>query len=97
MVLEVAEMRIQPGRVGEFLAALPAGIALLEQAEGFLGIEVFRGEERPEVVLLTLRWRTLEDHTLGFREGPLFPQWRAVIGPFFAEPPVVTHWHPTGS
>ena len=30
-----------------------------------------------------------EDHTVGFRQGPLFPQWRAIVGPFFAQPPVV--------
>ena len=95
MVLEVAEMHIQPGMVDAFLKALPAGVDVLRQAKGFQGIEVYRGEERPEVVLLTLHWQTLEDHTVGFREGPLFPQWRAVISPFFASPPVVTHWHPT--
>ena len=27
-----------------------------------------------------------------FREGPLFPQWRAIVGPFFAAPPVVEHF-----
>ena len=24
--------------------------------------------------------------------GPLFPQWRAIVGPFFAQPPVVEHF-----
>jgi len=24
--------------------------------------------------------------------GPLFPQWRAIVGPFFASPPSVEHY-----
>jgi len=34
----------------------------------------------------------VEDHTVGFRESELFVQWRALIGPFFANPPEVEHW-----
>ena len=92
MILERALMSIQPGRVPEFLAALPAGVAVLEQAHGFAGIEIRVGVETPDSVLLLLRWQTLEDHTVGFREGPLFGQWREVISPFFAAPPQVDHW-----
>jgi hypothetical protein len=43
--------------------------------------------------MLALGWDTLEDHTVGFRESDLFVQWRALIGPFFANPPQVEHWN----
>ena len=42
--------------------------------------------------ILQIFWTTLEDHTVGFRQGPLFAEWRAIIGPFFAQPPVVEHF-----
>ena len=42
--------------------------------------------------MLAIEWETLENHTVDFREGPLFPQWRAIIGPFFASAPDVEHW-----
>jgi hypothetical protein len=42
--------------------------------------------------MLSLEWETLEHHTVGFRGGPLFPEWRSHIGPFFAEAPQVEHW-----
>jgi len=29
---------------------------------------------------------------VGFRQGPLFAQWRAIVGPFFAQPPQVEHF-----
>jgi hypothetical protein len=37
-------------------------------------------------------WETLEDHTVAFRGGPLFTQWRAIVGPYFVQPPVVEHF-----
>jgi hypothetical protein len=37
-------------------------------------------------------WDTLEDHTVHFRQSPAFAQWRAIVGPFFAAPPVVEHF-----
>jgi hypothetical protein len=29
---------------------------------------------------------------VGFRQSDAFPQWRAIVGPFFAAPPVVEHF-----
>ena len=37
-------------------------------------------------------WDTLEHHTVDFRQGPLFAQWRAIVGPYFASPPQVEHF-----
>ena len=54
--------------------------------------QVPKGVESPERYLLMIFWDTLEDHTVGFRSGPLFAQWRAIVGPFFAAPPVVEHF-----
>lgn len=94
MITETALISVRPGSEAEFVTAVQgAGLALLRQADGFHGITIQRGIERPSVFQLTLTWERLEDHTEGFRGGPLFPQWRAVISPFFSEPPSVEHWH----
>jgi heme-degrading monooxygenase HmoA len=92
MILETALITVKPGLEEDFLAALPRGIAVLEQAHGFIDVEVHQGIERSEVFALHLRWATLEDHTVRFRESALFTQWREVISPFFMQPPVVEHW-----
>jgi heme-degrading monooxygenase HmoA len=92
VILESATISVQPGREDEFLVALEEGKRVLAQARGWREIRVHRGIERPSVFLLAITWETLEDHTEGFRGGDLFGQWRAVIGPFFAEPPDVEHW-----
>jgi heme-degrading monooxygenase HmoA len=93
MILEVADIRIQPGRQAEFDAAIQHGLAtVIAHAQGFHGFKVHKGIESPERYLLTIWWATLEDHTVGFRESPAFAQWRAIVGPFFAQPPVVEHF-----
>lgn len=93
MILEIADIRITPGRNAEFEAAIQLGLStVIQQAKGFRGAKVNRGIESPERYVLQIFWDTLEDHTVGFRQGPLFVQWRAHVGPFFAVPPVVEHF-----
>ena len=93
MILEIADITIAPGQQAAFDAAIEHGLAsVASQAKGFRGFKVNRGIESPERYLLMIYWDTLEDHTVGFREGPLFAQWRAIVGPFFAKPPVVEHF-----
>jgi len=93
MILEVADIRIQPGRQAEFDEAIERGLrTVISRAQGFKGWKVNKGIESPERYLLQIFWDTLEDHTVAFRGGPLFAEWRAIVGPFFASPPVVEHF-----
>jgi heme-degrading monooxygenase HmoA len=93
MILELADIRIPPGKQAEFDAAIQHGIeTVASKAEGFRGFAVHKGIESPERYLLMIYWETLESHTVGFRQGPLFPQWRAIVGPYFAVPPTVEHF-----
>jgi heme-degrading monooxygenase HmoA len=93
VILEIADIRIQPGRQAEFDEAIQRGIAtVITQARGFRGFKVNKGLESPERYVLMIFWETLENHTVDFRGGPLFAQWRAIVGPYFAAPPVVEHF-----
>ncbi len=93
MILEVADIRIDPARQPEFDTAIVFGLdTVVSTAQGFCGYKVNASLETPGRVLLMIYWATLEDHTVGFRGGPLFAQWRAIVGPFFAAPPVVEHF-----
>ena len=93
MILELADIRIHPGQNAAFEAAIQHGAStVISRAKGFQGYKVDRGIESPERYVLQIYWSTLDDHTVGFRQGPLFPEWRAIVGPFFATPPVVEHF-----
>jgi len=93
MILEIANIRIAPGQQAAFEEAIQhAASTVISNAKGFKGFKINRGIESPELYVLMVFWETLENHTIDFREGPLFPQWRAIIGPFFAGPPHVEHF-----
>jgi heme-degrading monooxygenase HmoA len=93
LILEVADIRIAPGQQSAFEAAIQHGLTTVaSRAQGFLGAQVHHGIESPERYMLHIQWATLEDHTVGFRQGPLFAEWRAIVGPFFAAPPQVEHF-----
>ncbi len=96
MILELADIRIQPGQQANFEKAIEQGIqSVIARAKGFQGAKVNRGVESPDRYVLQIFWDTLEDHTVGFRESPLFAEWRAIVGPFFAAPPAVEHFELT--
>lgn len=93
MILEVADIRIHPGQQAAFEAAIQHGLGtVISQAKGCRSYKVRKGIESPERYLLTIEWDSLENHTVDFREGPLFAQWRAIVGPFFAVAPTVEHF-----
>jgi heme-degrading monooxygenase HmoA len=93
MILEVADIRIQPGRQAEFDAAIKRGAeTVIAKAVGFNGYKVNKCIETPERYLLQIWWSTLENHTVDFRGSAAFTDWRAIVGPFFAQPPLVEHF-----
>ena len=93
MILELADIRITPGRNADFDAAIERGVeTVISKAKGFLGYQVQRGIESPERYVLMIRWETLANHMVDFRESAAFAQWRAIVGPFFAQPPQVQHF-----
>ncbi len=92
MILEHADIRIDPSQASAFEAAILRGVTtVIAHARGFKGFKVNRSIESPGRYLLMIYWDTLEDHTVGFRGSPAFAEWRAIVGPFFAQPPVVEH------
>ncbi len=93
MILELADIRIHPGQNVAFEEAIQRGIATVaSRAKGFQGYKVHRGIESPERYILHVFWDTLEDHTVAFRQGPLFSEWRAIVAPFAVAPPAVEHY-----
>ncbi len=85
MILEVADIEIPAGENGAFEAAFARAQMLLAKMPGYLQHELQRGVEQPERYVLLVRWRTLEDHTEGFRGSSEYRQWRELLHPFFKQ------------
>lgn len=93
MILEVADIRIQAGQQAKFDEAIQRGVTtVIAKAKGFRGYKVNKSIESPERYLLMIFWETLENHTVDFRQSPALTEWRAIVGPLFAQPPQVEHY-----
>lgn len=92
MIIEVATIKIKPGAEAAFEAAVAQATEVFARAQGCLGMHLQQCLEAPEEYEVVIRWETLENHSIDFREGPLFQDWRALISPHFVAPPTVRHY-----
>ena len=93
MILELADIRIHPGQQQAFEDAIERGVAqTIRHARGFISYRIQHDIDSPERYLLMIEWETLENHTIDFRNSEAFQEWRAIVGPFFAGPPIVEHF-----
>jgi heme-degrading monooxygenase HmoA len=92
MILEVASFNIQSGQAPAFESAFHQAAKVISQAHGYLGHEIQRSVDTADHYLLLVKWQTRDDHMIGFRESPLFVEWRRLIGPYFAGTPAVEHY-----
>lgn len=93
MVLEVADLRIDPAKKVEFEAAIEKGVRdVIAKGKGFLNFKVQRCVETPGRYLLMIEWDSIESHMVTFRESPAFAEWRGIVGPFFVAPVIMEHF-----
>ncbi len=92
MIIEMGVLNVRPGQEAEFQGALRAGRPLIAATPGFISLNVHRCIETPNRYLLLVNWRTLEDHTIGFRKSDRFPKWRELLHHFYDPPPVIEHF-----
>ena len=91
MILEIAQIDVKPGTEAQFEAGVAKAKPLFERAKGCRGMELHRSKEHPTRYRLLVRWETLEDHTVTFRNSPDFLEWRKLVSECFAGPPNVEH------
>ena len=94
MILELAVLNVRPGQEAAFERAFAEARAIIAASPGCLGHELQRCLEAPGRYVLLVRWRTLEDHTVGFRQSAPYQQWKALLHHFYDPFPVVEHYVP---
>ncbi len=92
MVLEMAQLQVKPGQAAAFEAAFAQAKAIIAAMPGYRGHELQRCLEHDHQYLLLVRWDTLEDHTVGFRQSAPYQQWRALLHHFYDPFPTVLHY-----
>ena len=92
MILEVAIMKIKPEMLQQFEAVFPKAAAIVASIPGYISHEMVRCVETKGKYHLLIRWENIDAHLVNFRQSPKFQDFRALVGGFFAEPPVAEHF-----
>jgi heme-degrading monooxygenase HmoA len=92
VVLEVATLSVKPGQEAAFEAAFAEAKDIFRSMKGFVSLQLKRGVEHSSRYLLLVEWQTIEDHTVGFRQSPLFPRWKELVYHFYEQPPTIEHF-----
>jgi heme-degrading monooxygenase HmoA len=97
LILEVAPLKVRPGRSSEFEAAFRAAEPIIARMPGYVSHELQRCLERADEYVLLVRWRTLADHEDGFRGSPEYQEWKRLLHHFYDPFPTVSHYEPVAA
>jgi heme-degrading monooxygenase HmoA len=92
MILEIAHLQVRPGQSADFEHAFNEAQHIIASMPGYLGHELQKCLEQPDHYMLLVRWRTLEDHTTGFRQSTEYQTWRKLLHHFYDPFPTVLHY-----
>jgi heme-degrading monooxygenase HmoA len=92
VVVEIGIIKARPGEGDAMQAGLTRARDVISQADGYRGSTFLRGVEDPDRFTIYISWDSVAHHMDGFRNGPLFPQWRAHFGHLMDGPPDVQHF-----
>jgi quinol monooxygenase YgiN len=91
MVHEIAQIDVKTGMEQAFEAGVAEATPLFRRATGCKGMELHRSIEKPQRYRLIVKWETVENHVVDFRNSPDFQEWRRLVGHCFERPPEVEH------
>ena len=92
MILEVAILHIKPDSIEKFEAVIPKVESIFRGVKGYVSHELQRCVETKGRYHFLIRWENIDAHMVNFRQSPKFQDFRALVGPFFAQPPVAEHF-----
>jgi heme-degrading monooxygenase HmoA len=92
VILEVAILDVKKGRESDFEVAFTQAREIIASMPGYISHDLKNCIEKPGRYLLLVNWKTLEDHTVGFRESDEYQVWRALLHHFYDPFPTVEHY-----
>lgn len=92
MILEAVILPVIAGKEAEFEAAFQQASPIIASMKGYISHELHRCIESQGRYLLLVRWETLEDHTVGFRQSAEYQEWKGLLHHFYVPFPQVEHF-----
>lgn len=92
MILEVAILDVKKNQEKEFVSAFHEAQNIISSMNGYISHQLKKCIEKNNRYILLVNWKTLEDHTVGFRESKEYQEWRALLHCFYEPFPEVEHY-----
>ncbi|MEH7545501.1 MULTISPECIES: antibiotic biosynthesis monooxygenase family protein [Bacillaceae] len=92
MILEAAMLQVKEGMEVEFEGVFRQASEIISSIKGYISHELQRCLEVEGKYLLLVKWETLEDHTVGFRESKEYQEWKRLLHHFYDPFPTVEHF-----
>lgn len=92
MILEAAMLQVKQGMEQEFEEAFREASSIISSIKGYQSHELQRCMEVDGKYLLLVKWDTLEDHTVGFRQSAEYQEWKKLLHHFYDPFPTVEHF-----
>ena len=92
MVLEVAMLDVKPDLEAEFEVAFGKAQTIIASMPGYESHQLQKCIELSHRYILLVNWKTLEDHTVGFRQSDKYQSWKALLHHFYDPFPEVQHF-----
>ncbi|MBM7840677.1 heme-degrading monooxygenase HmoA [Alkalihalobacillus xiaoxiensis] len=92
MILEAALLQVKSSMENEFEKAFEEASTIITAMNGYKSHELQRCLEVKGKYLLLVRWDTLEDHTIGFRQSSEYQRWKKLLHHFYEPFPTVEHF-----
>ncbi len=92
MILEVAVLNVKPNQEKEFEVAFEKAQKIISSINGYVSHQLQQCIEKNNQYILLVNWKTLEDHTIGFRESEEYQEWRTLLHHFYDPFPEVNHY-----
>lgn len=94
MILEVAMLNVRTGEGAKFERVFEQAQAIIASMPGYLSHQLHRSLDTADKYVLLVQWKSLEDHTIGFRESPEYQEWKRLLHHFYEPFPTVEHYLP---
>jgi heme-degrading monooxygenase HmoA len=92
MITEIALLKIRPGQSEAFEEAFANAQPIIESMNGYIQHELQQCLEEVDKYMLVVRWKTVDDHTIGFRQSEGYKEWKKLLHHFYDPLPVVEHY-----
>ncbi|MDB4868957.1 MAG: antibiotic biosynthesis monooxygenase [Cohnella sp.] len=92
MILEVAILKVKPGTINDFESSFRKASKIISSMKGYIEHELQKCVEESDKYILLVRWESLTDHMVGFRQSEGYQEWKALLHHFYDPFPTVEHY-----